>query len=71
MRVTFEQFISWVAPGHSTVDEHWTPVVTLCNICNMNYNLVGRLETWDSDMELLALKLNVSEETMGLNVRGR
>ena len=40
---------------------NWTPISTLCSICSMNFNFIGRLETFDEDLELLVSRLNVSK----------
>ena len=57
--MSFEEFISWIASGKSGADEHWTPISTLCGLCNMNFNFIGQLETFDKDLEQLVARLNV------------
>ena len=59
LRVSFEEFINWIASGRSGADEHWTPISTLCSVCSMNFNFIGQLETFDEDLELLVSRLNV------------
>ena len=59
LRVSFEEFISWIASGRSGADEHWTPISTLCSVCSMNFNFIGQLESFDEDLELLVSRLKV------------
>jgi hypothetical protein len=39
---------------------HWVPYTTLCKICDVDYDFVGKLENMESDVEDLKLFLDGS-----------
>ena len=59
-RVAFDEFIDAVVHGY--MDEHWEPFQDRCNMCNIDYDSVLRLETLSRDIPnvLDILGLNIS-----------
>ena len=50
MGVTFREFIQYVVEGNERhFDFHWTPMTRLCNLCNIEYNVVEKMETLERD----------------------
>ena len=33
------------------IDEHWRPFTFQCSYCDINYDLIGRMETWNDDIK--------------------
>ena len=59
-RVTFDEFVDFVLSGHT--NEHFDPVGDQCNMCNIRYDSVMRLESFKHDIVsvLDVLHLNIS-----------
>lgn len=45
--LTFQQFLTCIADGSN--DMHWTPQWKLCNVCEINFDFIGHLDTVDED----------------------
>ena len=35
------------------VDVHWRPFTFHCSYCDINYDLIGRMETWNDDLNYI------------------
>jgi 3-isopropylmalate dehydratase small subunit len=48
--------------GVHVFNPHWRPMYLFCHHCYVKYDIIGKIETYDQDMEFLAnnLKLSVS-----------
>ena len=59
---TFEQFvvmvIQQIREDPYDVDVHWSPFYGLCKTCKMKYDIIGKIETFNDDLDLVAFKLN-------------
>ncbi|XP_059141265.1 carbohydrate sulfotransferase 11-like [Physella acuta] len=68
--VTFEEFISYLIDGELTNsshrDAHFTPAYDQCKPCHLNYTVVGKMETFQTDVSytLAQLGFNVSKEKL-------
>ena len=52
---TFPQFIDHVLKEQTSGQaEHWRPQFLNCNYCNINYDLIGRVETLKKDLEYIS-----------------
>ena len=51
--LTFSQFVELVANYYHVgfQNAHWRPMTESCNLCNVSYDFILRVETLDSDME--------------------
>ena len=60
--VTFSQFVQLVVrpKGLHWFDVHLRPVAEECKMCDIQYTLVGKIETNTKDLDLLASRINVS-----------
>ena len=58
-RVTFEEFVDYILSGH--MNRHWQPVQDMCDMCNIRYDSVLRLETFSHDIP------NVLTNVLGLD----
>ena len=48
---TFKEFIKYILNTHHLkYDEHWKPIWTLCTPCVVNYDVIGKMETFGADM---------------------
>ena len=54
-RVTFAEFVKWLAAGNYGADEHWTPAVDLCVPCQANYAFIGHTEHFNDDIKVIPL----------------
>jgi hypothetical protein len=62
MTIDFKDFIEFIASGQYRLDEHWYPIVSLCQACQANFQFIGHSEHFQQDLEILASELNVSME---------
>ena len=49
--VDFETFLRFIAYGEKIDDPHWGSYYKLCAPCDINYNIIIKLETLDSEIE--------------------
>ena len=47
--VTFEEFAKWIVEKR-VFNPHWASMTSLCHPCVLNYDFVGKMETFDSDV---------------------
>lgn len=60
---TFQQFITLFFSHSSPLkDLHLLPVSHECRLCEMHYNVVGKLESVESDLEYISNSINVSSK---------
>ena len=52
---SFPQFIDFVC-HHG--NEHWDPFYRHCNFCEINYDMIGRMENFNDDLMYIAQKNN-------------
>ena len=38
------------------INEHWRPYLSKCSYCDVNYDLIGRMETWNDDLNYIIQK---------------
>ncbi|RUS69011.1 hypothetical protein EGW08_023227 [Elysia chlorotica] len=60
--ITFSQFVRLVVrpKGLHYADVHLRPVSRECRMCDVQYTLVGKIESTTEDLEVLASRINVS-----------
>ena len=51
-RVTFPDFIEWIADGNQAANIHWTPAVQICIPCQANFTFIGHAEHYDDDIQV-------------------
>ncbi|KAH9490300.1 Carbohydrate sulfotransferase 11 [Bulinus truncatus] len=51
--VTFNQFVRLVVMDLKRTDVHLAPVSTVCNMCSVHYDVIGKLETVGKDLDFL------------------
>ena len=53
--VTFPEFLKYVLNveqiEHGKVDRHWTSYTDLCNPCSIDYDFIGKYETFSRDVK--------------------
>ncbi|KAM4664559.1 carbohydrate sulfotransferase 8-like isoform 1-T2 [Discoglossus pictus] len=50
--VSFEEFVKFLVDQESRgMDIHWMPMHLLCDPCNINYDILGKMETLKSDSD--------------------
>jgi len=57
---TFEHFVEYIISDSSQTDVHWQPYSTLCNVCKLKYNFIGKYETIQEDLNFLQIKLGLN-----------
>ncbi|XP_012938534.2 carbohydrate sulfotransferase 8 [Aplysia californica] len=65
--VPFGAFVHLVVTRLWRSDLHFVPMTTMCNICKVRYDFVGKLEKASSDIDNLSQKLNVSSSFLHEN----
>ncbi|CAF3143140.1 unnamed protein product [Rotaria socialis] len=61
---SFQHFIASFLQNHiilGDIDPHWQPYSSLCSVCNLRYNLIGKYETFDKDYPYFLKLLNLSD----------
>ncbi len=43
------------------MDNHWKPYTIICQVCQFNYNFIGKYETFKNDFNFLLKRLNISD----------
>ena len=66
LRVSFEEFINWIASGRSGADEHWTPISTLCSVCSMNFNFISIAVIYNNTEVFNSLKALCDRKSLGI-----
>lgn len=66
--VTFEEFLRYVIhveeTGQGTAsicDDHWASVTSLCNVCRMNYDYIGKQESFINDTAYIFQQLGLDK----------
>ncbi|XP_064598843.1 carbohydrate sulfotransferase 11-like [Liolophura sinensis] len=66
--VTFEEFLRYVInveeTGHVTAsicDDHWAPVTSLCDVCRMKYDYIGKQESFLNDTNYIFQQLGLDK----------
>ena len=47
-----KDFAEFIANGNYKLDEHWQPVVSLCQACEANFQFIGHSEHFQEDLEV-------------------
>ena len=56
----FEHFVEYIMSHASQTDVHWQPYSTLCSVCRLNYNFIGKYETIQEDLNALKFKFGLN-----------
>ena len=61
--VTFSEFVKFLSDQRqrSHYDEHWAPMSEICFPCQMKYDIIGKLETFETDSRFILNKLGTPE----------
>ena len=61
---TFPEFVDHVLKEckHRACNEHWEPQYMHCNYCDIRYDMIGRVENLESDLEYIAMVKNFSRD---------
>ena len=54
--ITFEEFVKFVIyniKSRDFTDVHWAQAADMCKVCSRKYDIIGKIETFSSDLELL------------------
>ena len=43
-------------PCEDKINQHWRPYLSKCSYCDVNYDVIGRMETWNDDLGYIILK---------------
>ena len=43
-----------------TINAHWRPFNARCSYCDITYNVIGRVETFEEDFRYIILKQNLT-----------
>ncbi|KAJ9598199.1 hypothetical protein L9F63_011119 [Diploptera punctata] len=59
--VTFKEFATYlIAEEQGNFNEHWRPIYNLCHPCSINYDIIGKYETFDQDSEFILKQIGVT-----------
>ena len=48
---------NWLnGPCEDKINQHWRPYVSKCSYCDVSYDVIGRMETWNDDIDYIILK---------------
>ena len=55
--VTFEEFLRHIVQQFpKKLNEHWEPIHKLCGVCYIDYDVIGKIETFEDDSHLILHK---------------
>ena len=65
---TFPEFVDHVLKEckNRACNEHWEPQYMHCNYCDIRYDMIGRVENLESDLEYIAMVKNFSSDLHSL-----
>lgn len=66
---TFVEFLKYVVKT-KTFDEHWRPFTAECAPCEMNYQIILKMESLEEEQLFLTTKLNLVDYLFSLNFTG-
>ena len=53
-RPTFKEFVKYLLIERlEEYNDHWLPYWLHCHMCEMEYDVIGKLETWNEDVEFI------------------
>jgi hypothetical protein len=61
---TFTEFVRYIldeSRAGNRLDEHWAPVYSFCNPCQLNFTHIIKFETFDRDTSIILEKANLSQ----------
>ena len=61
---SFPAFIDLVLNGYKgekVSNGHWNPITPRCRYCDVEYDVIGRMETFDEDLRYIVMKKNLHE----------
>lgn len=66
-RPTFSEFVSYIlSVPVQEFNDHWVPYWLHCHMCEMEYDVIGKMETIKDDMEFIADKSGLSSTNITL-----
>ncbi|XP_071112162.1 uncharacterized protein [Haliotis cracherodii] len=58
--VTFREFVKYIIDTpRRRLDDHFIPVSSVCDVCNLQYDVVAKMETFKEDVSYIFRHLNV------------
>ena len=53
-RPTFEQFVDYLLGEEvQNYNDHWVPYWLHCHLCEMEYDIIGKMDTWAQDAQFI------------------
>lgn len=60
--VTFQEFVNYIVTSNKEyLDVHWKPMSLLCDPCNIQYDILGKYETLEDDVNHTLNRIRVPE----------
>ncbi|XP_067686967.1 uncharacterized protein [Haliotis asinina] len=60
--VTFREFVKYIIrTPRRRLDDHFIPVSSVCDVCNLQYDVVAKMETFREDVSYIFRHLNVDK----------
>ena len=62
---SFPSFVDLILNKYKTVkisNVHWNPISSHCNYCDIEYDVLGRMETFNEDVKYIFLKKNLEKD---------
>ena len=58
--IPFQNFVNWLLENdeNSAADFNWAPISSQCDLCKIQYDFIGHLETYEEDLKSLADNLS-------------
>lgn len=58
LKVSFSHFVRFVLKTNTKLDPHWQPQTDICQICNFNFDYLGKFETMRKDSKQIFDNIN-------------
>ena len=62
---SFPSFVDFILNGYKSLkvsDVHWNPYSGNCNYCSVQFDVIGRMETFNEDVKYIFLKNNIKKD---------
>ncbi|CAF3606607.1 unnamed protein product [Rotaria sp. Silwood1] len=66
---SFQHFLEHIISDSVSMDVHWQPYSSLCQVCALKYNFIGKYETMQTDLNTLMSRINLTSNDLQFDRR--
>ena len=66
----FVDYVTYIGKKGFGINEHWKPAYMHCNFCQIDYNVVGRIESFEEYLSYIVENTSLSDRISETNFSG-